>query len=197
MKILGFAEFLSINEAKAKTRGQAYDAVYHVIDDDEDKRQQVYDKLTNDDTSTDADLISQFEDELSISAADAKKLVDVRGWFAQNSAADQLRLSKVLHDKSKITELAKAFSEILQKEIGDDNIQQAAKLNLKEKSSGICHSHDYCDANMVMAEAMDKVLGVNMEKDYPDMIQNETIVGIWNAAWSEAHKHGFYVGKNN
>ena len=56
-----------------------------------------------------------------------------------------------------------------------------ARLNLTA-SPGVCHSHDYCDANMAMIEAYADLLGAAPDGvDLSDGVQT-----LFNDAWSWA-----------
>jgi hypothetical protein len=51
------------------------------------------------------------------------------------------------------TELAKAFCEELSRNLTPEQLDEVNRLNA-EDSDNICHSHDFCDANQVMLDAM-------------------------------------------
>jgi hypothetical protein len=54
----------------------------------------------------------------------------------------------------------------------------------KTKSHDVCHSHDFCDANMAMDTAMKK-LGMSTD------LNDDTVLALVNAAWELAKKHNF------
>jgi hypothetical protein len=54
------------------------------------------------------------------------------------------------------------------------------KRNAVQTDSAICHSHDFCDANMAMCEAFESVTGRT-----PD-VDDEAISKLWNDAWDIA-----------
>ncbi len=61
------------------------------------------------------------------------------------------------------------------------NIMKVAELNDEaELVQGICHSHDFCDANMVMLEAAES-LGLHQGPPTKD-----EDVALWDKAWSKA-----------
>lgn len=111
-------------------------------------------------------------------------------------------MEKVLVKKSEIEvgdvvveKLAKRFSSILKEWIGREGL---AKTNIEnEKWIGTedercCASHEHCDANMAMDQAVREVLG-------DDFIDEEGFVGddaipYWDAAWNLAKKNKFYIG---
>jgi len=76
--------------------------------------------------------------------------------------------------------LAKEFSRLLVKQLGKAKVQKVNRLNLEETDSGVCHSHDFCDANMVMAAAIRR----SGLMDKPQ---------LWNDAWRFAVKNRFFV----
>lgn len=84
--------------------------------------------------------------------------------------------------------LAKAFCEKLHEYAKDlkseDGLQQAIKDNASEKDSSICHSHDFCDANMAMLDAV-KSLGSDLN------FEDEKMMTIVNQAWGRAKAVGF------
>ena len=81
--------------------------------------------------------------------------------------------------------VAKDFASILTAWIGRKNVEEAARRNADEADPGVCHSHDFCDANEAMAEAMGR-------NGFPDMDpQDENAVRLWNEAWDLAVRRGF------
>lgn len=51
-------------------------------------------------------------------------------------------------------ELAKAFSEELGRVLTAEQMDEVNRLNATETNKSICHSHDFCDANQVMLDAL-------------------------------------------
>lgn len=52
-------------------------------------------------------------------------------------------------------------------------------------ADGSCATHDYRDANMVMAEAFEAAMG------RPAAVEESADADLWNAAWNAARVHGF------
>lgn len=79
--------------------------------------------------------------------------------------------------------LAKAigvsFVAALKAQLEPDEFEQMRQRNVK-RPQGVCHSHDFCDANMPMASAFEAVMGRE-----PDPAQ-ETDAALWSAAWEGA-----------
>lgn len=87
---------------------------------------------------------------------------------------------------SQTTTLARQFSANLRAEIGED-IHKVIALNESETDKGVCHSHDFCDANMPMNEGFTNVVGHEVD------VNNSSDVDLWNKAWTIAKENKFYV----
>ncbi len=58
----------------------------------------------------------------------------------------------------------------------DEQLREVQRRNLHETDSNVCHSHDFCDANEAMLEAMaDLEISMDME--------NAAHVQLWNEGW--------------
>jgi len=80
--------------------------------------------------------------------------------------------------------LADQFITVIQDWLTVCQCQEIDKLNRLETSPLVCHTHDYCDAN----EAMDQALtACGVETD----TQKEEQRQLWNGAWEIAKKTGF------
>src|SRR3972149_3384059 len=121
-----------------------------------------------------------------------KKIMKFDKFSVSEAKLDGAALATLSNDKKKIEAVAREFSRLLLAEIGNKKFREVVKRNKLEKDKGICHSHDFCDANMVMQDAF-KIIGMNLERDYPDMLQNQVIVKMWNAAWDMAKKNDMYM----
>lgn len=82
--------------------------------------------------------------------------------------------------------IARQFCVLLREYLGDEKVNVAAALNDAEKDSGVCHTHDFCDANMVMDEAFRKI-GRPIKEVPPD----DATTDLWNGAWGMAKAAGF------
>lgn len=78
--------------------------------------------------------------------------------------------------------MAVIFKRLLLAEVGEKNFESIFLLNDQEADPRICHSHDYCDANVVMAQAFSEVFGFDVDS------QNEGHADVWNAAWDLAKR---------
>ena len=82
--------------------------------------------------------------------------------------------------------LARMFSRILSRTLLNSDMVKVVKMNSEEKDRNICHSHDYIDANMVMAEAFKKIVGKN------PVPSSERDCILWSEAWDLAKSKSFY-----
>lgn len=79
--------------------------------------------------------------------------------------------------------VAHAFASLLGEALTDAQWKEMLERNRDEKQSGICHSHDYLDANEVMSSAV-QLLGFKIYDDKGEML--DSTLAIWNAAWRYA-----------
>lgn len=80
--------------------------------------------------------------------------------------------------------LACKFSELLSQELTAEELDQVNERNAAEAHKPTCSSHDFCDANQVMADALD-ALGVDLD------LQNPKQVALINDAWTLARSNDF------
>jgi hypothetical protein len=94
------------------------------------------------------------------------------------------------------SQVARKFSELLLRDIGASNLDEVNLRNAvhaKQGDNGICASHDFCDANMTMLEAMAEVLDTDENEicGGPDGMSDATNA-LWIAAWDEAKANKFW-----
>jgi hypothetical protein len=88
--------------------------------------------------------------------------------------------------KQKIT-LAIDFSDGLKACLTAAQMRECVDRNKAEPvDSDVCHSHDYCDANMVMFEAFQSTFGREPDTD------NGPDLELWNDAWEIAKAASFF-----
>lgn len=84
--------------------------------------------------------------------------------------------------------IGETFALLLQEEIGITNFKAMAERNRAydmDGQTGVCASHDFCDANMVMHAAILKETGM----DFSMVVMLEEAATIWNKAWDYARKN--------
>jgi hypothetical protein len=95
--------------------------------------------------------------------------------------------------------VAAKFTELLAVEIGPENMAAVVILNQDtdaiEKAQGedetmSCASYNFCDADMVMAQAF-KALGLPQPDDLADQNERENAWDLWVDAWTLAQRHHF------
>lgn len=86
--------------------------------------------------------------------------------------------------------IAKEFSEILLSWIGEAKMKRVVELNRLQANPSICHSHDFCDANMAMEEAFTN-LGLLTPCDADNTPKGEIVNEFWGQVWHLAKQHEF------
>lgn len=86
-----------------------------------------------------------------------------------------------------ITRLSQAFTTVVRSNF---TIKELREINKRNKAyeithPGCCATHDFCDANMLMAEAFH-----NAFKREPD-VGSEEDAQLWSAAWNDARTRKF------
>jgi hypothetical protein len=115
------------------------------------------------------------------------------GWIIPNNYPDgddilitdpgsilEYQETEYLVDEVLVSRMAVAFLGALHEEIGTENLVQVDARNREQSSPNVCHSHDFCDANMVMAHVWQQL--TSCEVDVACQTQRE----IWNLAWDRA-----------
>jgi hypothetical protein len=87
-----------------------------------------------------------------------------------------------------IDSLAREFSQSLKSALSSEEMKELVQKNHAETTQGICHSHDYCDANMVLHEVFMK-----HGMDIADEGGRERWGEMWDAAWSLAKSNEFWI----
>lgn len=85
--------------------------------------------------------------------------------------------------------LARKFCEVLRQHLSAHELASAIMLNRNEESPNVCHTHDFCDANMTMLAAMES-FGVV----YESAAEQQDFCRVWNEAWMIAKASEFRLG---
>jgi hypothetical protein len=94
-------------------------------------------------------------------------------------AVNNWKANNVPWPDNAIQRIADDFDTRLKTALGDVDYAQALQDNATETKDGICHSHDHCDANMVMADAFEHVM-----KRKP-VVSNQRDADLWNVSWDK------------
>lgn len=81
---------------------------------------------------------------------------------------------------------AKRFAEILKTWLTPQQMAEVVKRNDAQENPGVCHSNDFCDANMAMAEAFEK-FGIVVDP------QDDDHAAKWSEAWDIAKQNAFWI----
>lgn len=84
-----------------------------------------------------------------------------------------------------VEKLARQFLWVVRNALPDESLAEIDRLNAAETNPNVCHSHDFVDANVCMADAWRGVFGSDID------LHDEASTAIWNAAWDVAKKLGF------
>ena len=84
-------------------------------------------------------------------------------------------------------QIARRFSKLVAEYVGTENMQHIIVMNRDETDTNICHSHDFCDANVFMCEAIIDITGI---------VPSDNDCDMWNRAWDTAKKAEFYGGSH-
>lgn len=82
------------------------------------------------------------------------------------------------------------FSTALKEQLTPAQFAEMKRLNATaDYASGCCASHNFCDANMVMAPAFEEIMGRALIAENSDVGMTDADCRIVNAAWDSARHH--------
>lgn len=102
-----------------------------------------------------------------------------------------------------VRQLSDAFTTVIQEWLSTAELKQMRRRNhVFNMDSGVCASHDYCDANMAMEEAFKRVTGQNTAQlsrrdrskegcDRTCTCLSNTCLHMWTEAWHLSKSKGF------
>ena len=85
--------------------------------------------------------------------------------------------------------IGETFAANIEEQLSADELAEVKRRNAHVYGEGICATHDYCDANMPMAEAFEFIMGRE-----PDVSADDDVT-LWNAAWERARADHFTAEK--
>lgn len=83
--------------------------------------------------------------------------------------------------------VSRTFSRLLRQELGRELLLVVVRQNNAEGNGGVCHTHDVCDANVVMDEALTQH-GLTLDSHTEEYLHD-----VWEAAWDLAKARDFYI----
>lgn len=78
-------------------------------------------------------------------------------------------------------ELAASFVALLKRELTPEEMREVATRN-RAYGGDVCASHDFVDANVVMAQAFKETTGNDVN------LESQSDLKLWSDAWSAAKK---------
>jgi hypothetical protein len=98
---------------------------------------------------------------------------------------DRVRRLIELRDQRRsmiVDRIARDFVKLLRESLSRGQWIAMTHRNVANIGTGICASHDFCDANMPMADAFERHMGHTPEAD------SERDASFWNDAWQIAQR---------
>ncbi len=112
-----------------------------------------------------------------------------------NASCDVARFVPVCGSEDEINRLAAAFTKHVRAFFWDDSVGDTnddfmlvLERNAEEPDPSICHTHDFCDANILMSNAWEETF-----PHEPFVPQNTFHAELWSAAWQKARKAEFQL----
>lgn len=84
-------------------------------------------------------------------------------------------------------QVADKFRSVIFDWLGAETCREVDARN-KSYEPACCATHDFCDANMAMDEAM---TGLGVYSDFFEDGNTEEVTALWNKAWDIARNKGF------
>lgn len=100
--------------------------------------------------------------------------------------------------------LAAEFGNRMRAALSASEFEEMRRRNAEQTCSAICHSHDFCDANMVMDAAFKAVTGhsIGEREEAGNGGFSDAELDLWNEAWTiakrdtlTAPKGGGFIGR--
>lgn len=136
---------------------------------------------TNQSTDDPREILRMAKDHAAQSKADAVIRLQGRNLLICDATGTLL-------DYRDMEEIAKEFSRLLRGLLSSLDMDAIVATNEAQEDKGTCASHDFLDANIVMADAFRNVMGREVQ------IESELDAKLWNLAWNEAKENKFHPG---
>lgn len=149
-------------------------------------------QLRDDHNSTDALVIEETMEFRRQYGQDAPFRVEIVNSILEFFDVDDLaQVSANAFDAARSAEvelLAKEFSEVLKSRLSSDEMREVLHRNRTEANPSICHSHDFCDTNMVLHEVL-----MRRGMDIADEGGHDRWGGLWDDVWNKAKSAEFWM----
>lgn len=80
--------------------------------------------------------------------------------------------------------IAKTFADMLLDDLGQFKFAEMRRRNRAQADPQICHSHDFCDANVLMEAALAQHGIALFNEEYGDI--SDAVMRLWGEAWNIA-----------
>lgn len=105
--------------------------------------------------------------------------------LGEDTRAEDPAHAKVVARAILVGKIADQFRAVLRSWLSEAECLEVDARNRKEKNENICHTHDFCDSNEAMLQALETITGREMN------IGNDDDNALFNDAWSLAKDDGF------
>jgi hypothetical protein len=116
-------------------------------------------------------------------------------------------MTTIALEKVSVEDLAHAFANVLKEWLSDEEMHSINVANWSSDDKSTCASHDFCDANMAMDEAIQKLAPefykVAWAENEASNVGDECgplwsqLTDLFNEAWTLAKNSNFYVGADH
>lgn len=113
--------------------------------------------------------------------------------FGSAGGVDAACLSPVEPTPEAAPVLARAFAEVLREDLSEDEIAEVVRRNAANANPDVCATHDFTDANEVMAEAWIRTFGEESAVVSPEDPRQDSHIALWVRAWDIARAAGFFA----
>lgn len=96
-----------------------------------------------------------------------------------------------IQESATILKVARRFAERIAENIEPDDLDEIDERNRREADKSICHSHDFCDANVHMQMAIMAVTGGLDAGARLTEPEQSKVHRLWQSAWDKAKSLGF------
>ena len=112
----------------------------------------------------------------------------IRARIREGDARDLFTHMLLDPETKPVRKIARVFARLVAEHVGDKTAL-IDRLNLTGPVS-VCASHDYCDSNVFMAEALQDVTGLDAASELPEM--SERTRKLWDYSWRYTKLIGFH-----
>lgn len=87
-------------------------------------------------------------------------------------------------------EFADRFKVVLRRQLSPAELKAIDETN-RQRADATCATHDYCDANMAMLEAVVELTGLPEDEATDRLVRGDLLIDAVNEGWTLAKAEGF------